>query len=451
MENLMIRNWLRPIDHKRRLDVQDELGQASSPGFDYFLMVMLSCSIATFGLITNSAAVIIGAMLVAPLMSPILGLSLASVVAEERIFERALLALVEGVFFSIIMSAFLSWISRILPFGFLIDLPAEVLARTHPTPFDLGIALAGGAAAAYALAQPRLSATLPGVAIATALMPPLCTVGIGIATLRWDVAYGAVLLFITNLAAISFAGILVFVVLGFRPVRPEVRWHRIPRSLLISAVMVMIVMIPLVFLTLQVVQRASSTKLIQETVAAEVDKLPDVKILEVQINQTDTDMQLLVTILSSYSPTYNDVVGLQEEIALQLNRSVSLQLMVVPGIKLDPLLPPTRTPTPTVTSTGLPTTTKTPMPTSTPTRTLTPTTSPTLTPTAVLAYIANTGGKGVYIFDIPQGVIIKALPDGWPVYILDHRTVVNSVEWLEIRLLDGQVGWVPSMYLIIRP
>ena len=92
-----------------------------------------------------------------------------------------------------------------------------MLLRTQPSPFDLVIALAGGAAATYALARPRLSAALPGVAIATALMPPLCVVGIGISLQRSDVYMGALLLFLTNLVAISFASILVFAFLGFRP------------------------------------------------------------------------------------------------------------------------------------------------------------------------------------------------------------------------------------------
>lgn len=78
----MVRKWLQPISRERRKEVLGELNQASSPGFDYFLLVTLSCSIATFGLITNSSAVVIGAMSVASLRSPILGLSLASVIAE---------------------------------------------------------------------------------------------------------------------------------------------------------------------------------------------------------------------------------------------------------------------------------------------------------------------------------------------------------------------------------
>ena len=133
----------------------EQLSQASSPDFDYFLMVLLSCSIASFGLVTNSTAVIIGAMLIAPLMSPILGLSLASVAGESNMFRRALVALIEGALLAVALSAIIGWVSHELPFGALLELPSEVLSRTRPTPFDLGIALAGGAAAAYALAQPK--------------------------------------------------------------------------------------------------------------------------------------------------------------------------------------------------------------------------------------------------------------------------------------------------------
>ena len=132
-------------------------------------------------------------------------------------FRRSLIALIEGALLAVIFSAILGWIAHGLPFGVLNELPQEIVTRTRPTPFDLGIALAGGAAAAYALAHPRLSAALPGVAIATAIMPPLCTMGIGIALANTSVALGAGLLFITNLASISFAGILVFAALGFRP------------------------------------------------------------------------------------------------------------------------------------------------------------------------------------------------------------------------------------------
>ncbi|OGO62148.1 MAG: hypothetical protein A2029_16110 [Chloroflexi bacterium RBG_19FT_COMBO_47_9] len=312
---MKIRQWIRPLSPERRIEVLKELEQASSPGFDFFLMVVLSCSIATFGLLINSAAVIIGAMLVAPLMSPILGLSLASIAGERRMFQHALLALIEGILLAIVLSSILGWVAKILPFDMLIELPQEILARTRPTPFDLGIALAGGAAAAYALAQPRLSAALPGVAIATALMPPLCTIGIGISLGDSNVVFGAGLLFFTNLAAISFAGILVFLALGFRPVHLENTWHRIPRSLIFSAGMVLITAIPLVILTLRIVGQAHKLQEVRTTVAAEISALPDAQLVDVSIDSSDSTLNLVITVRTSRQPSYHQVVNLQKAIA----------------------------------------------------------------------------------------------------------------------------------------
>ena len=338
-----------------------------------------------------------------------------------------------------------------MPFDLLVILPTEVMVRTQPTPFDLGIALAGGAAAAYALANPRLSAALPGVAIATALMPPLCTAGIGIATGNSPAALGAILLFITNLAAISFAGILTFFALGFRPRKHETLWHGIPRGLMISAVLVLIVTIPLFLLTMRLVDEARYNKEVQDTVAAQIATLPYAHRIVFDPDPMDAILNLKVTILTTNPPNYTRVVDLQKEIAIQLAQPVSLQLIVVPGTRLDPLIPPTLTPTPTATSTGLPTATSTFTPSPTSTITSTPTPTLTLTPTPVLAYISGTGGKGVYVMDAPDGNVIDSLPEGWPVYILYDRQTFNNLEWLQIRRENGMEGWVPAIYVSIRP
>lgn len=261
-------NSVRRLFHlssDRRAEVLQELEQSSSPTFDFFLMIVLSCCMATLGLITDSAAVIIGAMLVAPLMSPILGLSLAATAGRPRMFERAVLALVEGVLLAIAISALLSALALVLPFDVLIQLPGEVLSRTRPTPFDLGVALAGGAAAAYALADPQLSAALPGVAIATALMPPLCTVGLGLAIRRPDVWAGALLLFFTNFVAIAFAGIVTFALLGFRPRRSTNRGE-----VYVAGALVLLVTVPLVVLTTRFVDQVRATRAIDDAVTSAV-------------------------------------------------------------------------------------------------------------------------------------------------------------------------------------
>jgi uncharacterized hydrophobic protein (TIGR00271 family) len=460
---MRIRNRFHFLSDQRRSEVLGELEIASSPGFDFFLLVILSCSIATFGLITDSAAVIIGAMLVAPLMSPILGLSLASVAGEQRMFRRAIVALVEGVFLAIVLSAILGWIARLLPFDILVEIPDEVISRTRPSPFDLGIALAGGAAAAYALAQPRLSAALPGVAIATALMPPLCTVGIGISLENPQVTLGALLLFFTNLASISFAGIIVFAALGFRPIHLENNWHHIPRSVFISAILVLITAVPLILLTMQVVAQSHFQQEVRGVVSAELSALPDSQLINVEIEASDSILGLRVTVRTSRQPSYSQVVELQKAIASRLQRILTLQLIVVPTTKLDPLIPPTYTPSftpgpspvPTGTYTPSPTTTPTPTPTSTstttPTSTVTFTPTLTFTTTPVLAFIANTYGAGMYIREKPEGRIIALLPEGTPLSILYRRQVVSDQEWIEVRDVLNRVGWIPVKYLSVRP
>lgn len=464
-----LRRLVHTLPYERRAEVLDQLAQASSPGFDFFLLIVLSCSIATFGLLVNSPAVIIGAMLVAPLMSPILGLSLASVAGEQHVFRHAVLALIEGSLLAVLFAAVLAWLGHALPFGVLEELPSEVLARTRPTPFDLGIALAGGAAAAYALAQPHLSAALPGVAIATALMPPLCTVGIGIAVRSPETAFGALLLFFTNFAAISFAGILVFAALGFRPLYLESYENGPPRSLYISAGLVLLVTIPLVALTLRFVEETRLEQEVRAAVAAELAALPDAQLVEVNTLSQDSTLRLRITARSSRQLTYGQVVDLQKAIATRLQRPTALQLIVVPMTRLDPLVPPTFTPTPTPTATLTPsvtptqtpsatatdTPTATPTQTPTPTETLTPTQtatpSPTsteaLTPTPIPAVIANTGGLGAFLRDAPGGAVITALAEGTPVEILHRSQTVNDLEWIEVRDAEGRVGWVAALYL----
>lgn len=457
---------LRPLPYERRLEVLEQLAQASSPGFDFFLLIALSCSIATFGLLVNSAAVIIGAMLVAPLMSPILGLSLASVAGEERVFRHAMLALIEGSLLAVLFSAALAWLGHALPFGVLEELPSEVLARTRPTPFDLGIALAGGAAAAYALAQPHLSAALPGVAIATALMPPLCTIGIGIAVYSPETVLGALLLFLTNSAAISFAGILVFAALGFRPRYLDLRENGPPRSLYISASLVLLVTVPLVMFTVRFVNETKQEQAIHAAVAAELSSLPDMQLVEINARSESSTLHLRITARSSRQPTYQQVVDLQTAIATRLQRPTALQLIVIPMTQLDPLVPPTFTPTPTPTATqtpsATPSATATSTPTATATQTLTPTATPTSTqtatpsptptetPTPVPAVIANTGGLGAFLRDAPGGKVIAALPEGTPVAILYRREIANNMEWVEVRDAQGRIGWVAAQFLAPR-
>ena len=167
--------------------------------------------IAALGLIVDSPAVVIGAMLVAPLMSPIVGTGMAIVLGDARFLRLSLVAVLRGVALAVAVGALsgLLYLDR--------PLTAELLARTEPTLLDLAIALFSGLAGAYALSNSDAAGALPGVAIAAALVPPLATVGISLTTGHEQEALGALLLFTTNFVAISSATALVFLILGFRP------------------------------------------------------------------------------------------------------------------------------------------------------------------------------------------------------------------------------------------
>jgi hypothetical protein len=177
----------------------------------------------------------------------------------------------------------------------------------------------------------------------------------------------------------------------------------------------------------------------------------------------DSTLHLQVTVRASRQISYLETVTLQSAIAEKLQRTISLQLIVVPMIKLDPLVPPTPThtplpgatatftPTPTTTFTSTPTASLTPTPTASPTSTSTATPTSTYTPTPVLAYIANTGRSGIYLRDMPNGKIIGSLPEGSAVQILYGREFENNIEWIEIRDLFNRTGWIPVHFLVIKP
>ncbi len=176
----------------------------------YNLWILLCSSIlASIGLDTNSAAVIIGAMLISPLMSPILGVGLSVAIHDKHLLIRSL----RNFALAVVISLFASVIYFILtPLG---QLTSEEQARTFPTLLDVLIALFGGIAGIISISRHDQTNAIPGVAIATALMPPLCTAGFGLATMQWNYFLGAFYLFFINAVFISLATYLIVKYLHF--------------------------------------------------------------------------------------------------------------------------------------------------------------------------------------------------------------------------------------------
>lgn len=176
----------------------------------YFVMNILSAIIASYGLVTNSAAVVIGAMLVAMMLGPITGVALAVIDNRIPLLRKSLFTVAAGVFIVIFVGFIIGLLHNNQP------LTAEILSRTQPTSMDLMIALAGGTAGAYAMVSPHLSVAVVGVAVATALVPPLAASGILFANGELTLGFGAALLALTNIIAIQFTNAMVLWILGFR-------------------------------------------------------------------------------------------------------------------------------------------------------------------------------------------------------------------------------------------
>ena len=177
-------------------------------------LLILSTTIAAFGLIANSAAVVIGAMLVAPLMTPMLALAASLMYAQMKRFAGSFILIVLGT----IGAVFTGWLIATIAGGVLsATLTPQLASRTSLSLLDLGIAVAAGLAGGYVLTHKGSGSSLPGVAIAVALVPPLATVGVALEIGDTHSAVGAFLLYTTNLIAIVLSASIVMLVSGFVP------------------------------------------------------------------------------------------------------------------------------------------------------------------------------------------------------------------------------------------
>uniref|UniRef100_UPI002ADDDC96 DUF389 domain-containing protein n=1 Tax=Tepidiforma sp. TaxID=2682230 RepID=UPI002ADDDC96 len=339
--------------------------RAARPDTRFRLLVSFSCVIATLGLAGDSPAVVIGAMLVAPLLGPIMALALALLGGARREPIAPMWALGEGVVTSIALSYVLAEALRASPFAILETVPAEVMARTRPNPLDLGIALAGGAVGAFGLVRLRAADALPGVAIATALMPPLCTVGIGLSLGDRGIWGGALLLFVTNLSAIMAAAAFVFLMTGIRHRTPT---HPGPR-LLIGLVPVVVVGVALAGLTTRAVQEAREEDLLTTSAREAVANLfPGAEVERVTRSSGEGgSVRVRVEAQVTREATLEDAETIQAYMAQRTGKRIQLVLVATPSLVLDPANPPPRsvpiltpTPTPTATPTRTPTSTPTP-------------------------------------------------------------------------------------------
>jgi uncharacterized hydrophobic protein (TIGR00271 family) len=482
--------FLPRLSIDERMEAYKQIRRSARPKVDFFMMIGLASGIAALGLLLDSPAVIIGAMLVAPLMSAIIGIGLAIIQADPRLLGLATSATLRGVLLAILMGLIIGL--ALFPFT---EPTHEILARTRPSLFDLGVAIISGLAGAYAICRRNMSASLPGVAIAVALVPPLATVGIGLSWMRWDIAGGALLLFLTNLVSIVAASGLVFFLMGFRP--DLQRGRRLFSTGVVGSVILLALMAWVLWsvsyetLILSARQRAIDAAL--ETHLVTID--PPVELIEWFITEeTAENMNLDVEVRSSRpSISYRDIIAVQSQIAddltkaavLTTDQTLTLAFLIVPRTVFSAQNPPTPTPTstpspeptealpvveaveiasptppPTETAVPVATATITPVPptlspTPRPTQTASATHSPTATatptqtytPTPVIVVVTGTGGQGVKLRWAPSGAVAGAFSEGSVLQMGYEEQVVDGVTWVNVTDVEGRNGWVAATYL----
>ena len=288
----------------------------------FAVLMVLSSAIAALGIISDSTAVVVGAMLIAPLMAPIMATAAALLMAWPARAIRSLSTVAGGVALSVAVAWLLTGLFPQASEAILSS--SQVTSRVDPTIVDLLIALTAGAAGAYAMSRPDISDSLPGVAIAVALVPPLAVVGITLQLHAWDDALGALVLFLTNLVAIILAGGGVFLITGFTPAgRLRRRGEDVRRAFAVVAVIAVVISVPLGVTGRQLLADAVAYDEAEAAVRTWVAGA-DLALVELEIRGS----QVGVTIAGADDPGDVDDLGRLMEGAL--DRNIELTLTVVP-------------------------------------------------------------------------------------------------------------------------
>ena len=295
------------------------LWRASVPSLSFYFLLGMSGVIATLGLLANSVAIIIGAMIIAPLIGPITGIAYAVTVANRRLLRRSFLTLATGVLFTVFISFLIAVVVGLK------TVTPEISARTIPTLIDLAIALAAGAAGAFANTRRRIADALPGVAIAVALVPPLSVIGIGLALPDSSLAWGALLLFVTNLTGIIFSGVIVLLLQSYGSVQ------RAKQGLIFSIVMLIVLGLPLGWSLQGLIVQNNVRYSVNQIVNNEMASFGNSDLRSVDVVTEGDRIVVEIEVAAASNVIDRDRLSkIEEQLTQELNRSVELEVKIIP-------------------------------------------------------------------------------------------------------------------------
>ncbi len=294
-------------------DIERQAFDMSAANLDYLVLIGIAAMLASLGLLANSVAVIIGAMLVAPFMQPCIAFAVGMATSQMALARRAVMSLLIGIPFAVLIAALTGLLAQGRPFT------AEMLARGNPTLLDVMVAFASGVMGAYATARKDIPSALAGVAIAAALMPPLCTFGLGLTAGNLDLGLRAGLLFLTNIVCIAIAAWVVFFLLGLRPVLNKTVERVRYATLVAFALLVLLTMGSLVNLS-------ANTNRSQQVVQWLATAFLPAQIHDVEV-QEGIPVKVTVVVRSNTIVNETQVTAIEKMLAEKLSRPVHLEIV----------------------------------------------------------------------------------------------------------------------------
>lgn len=315
----MFQRWVTfRVAEERRVAVYKEISEGSTPAPRFYFMVVVSNMIAVLGLMGNSPAVIIGAMLVAPLMTPIFGIALALIRGSPRLLGRALRAEALGV----LVCVAISFLFGLVPLS--MDLTSEMLARSQPNLLDLLVAIFAGLAGSYAMVDERISPTLPGVAIATAIVPPLANTGLCFALGEVEGGFGSFFLFLANFFSILIAASVVFASTGMGAHTRKLSPGDLTRRFGVVVVALCVLGVVFTFSLTKLVEQRYLRQSIKYELVQALTEVPGSFLREFLWEEADDGLHVLATVRTPGTITPDVVESIQRAMAGALDRPVHL-------------------------------------------------------------------------------------------------------------------------------
>ena len=313
---------------ENRVAVREAIHKNAAFTPQFVLMNALATIVACYGLLADSTAVVIGAMIIAVLLGPISGIALALVDGDGKLLKKAMGAEIGGALVVLLVAFIIGSLHHDVP------ITHELLARTRPNVLDLMIALAGGAAGAYATVSPRLSVGLVGVAISTALVPPLATCGMCLARHENNLAWGGFLLFFTNLVAIQFASSVVMWLSGFHAVTDTAADVQKTRMRLLATNGVSVA--SLTFLTVimgsnfvRSLQQQRFENDVRDRLEAGLRPYPGVHLADVKFRHGNDSESVIAVVRTPFSFSPERVAKLEDTLPHPRGKQLELELMSV--------------------------------------------------------------------------------------------------------------------------